>query len=314
MESLNVSNFHEQESNPLLAGAEITLVKIDVNEKVGGPRKKKMGFIGILENNIVEGSPVQIKGISGGRTSFVQKIYKKDGRLFVDTQNSTYEIILNKEQKAKKDFEGLKLKNDLGEISLPIDAMEAKLDNDVINAPKLHVYINKKLLKNILLEVHGGEIFMTIEDRFVVLTKVHNIHLPFYISSEGTSGKRKGEWYPFFGYNGHWLVKGSVDVKKGDMVYHPAITEVQNLLNHNLIIPQELIQTSGKIIDENNNTQFDLNRCLKFQYTYSTEYSKYNHPNLVFLERITGYKPQKVTSNNVASVDEWIKDIVSHIK
>lgn len=84
--------------------------------------------------------------------------------------------------------------------------------------------------------------------RLFVVANINGQKVPFYISSHGTSGKHKGEWYPFFGNTGNWLVKGSVD-KNGNMNYHPKIDAVTKLLNDNLKLPSLGLQhqlTNGK--------------------------------------------------------------------
>lgn len=35
----------------------------------------------------------------------------------------------------------------------------------------------------------------------------------------GTDGKNVGEWYPFFGYDATWLIKGSVNKENGKIDY-----------------------------------------------------------------------------------------------
>lgn len=82
--------------------------------------------------------------------------------------------------------------------------------------------------------------------RIFVVADINGQKVPFYISAHGTSGKHKGEWYPFFGNTGNWLVKGSVD-KNGNMNYHPKIDAVTKLLNDNLKLPS--IGLTHKLID-----------------------------------------------------------------
>ena len=72
--------------------------------------------------------------------------------------------------------------------------------------------------------------------RNFVLANVNGKIIPFYKSRQGTDGKIAGDWYPFFGNTGNWLVKGSID-KNGKMNYSKEIDRITELLNANLRIP-----------------------------------------------------------------------------
>ncbi len=269
-------------------------------------------FSGVLDQDVKLGLPIRIVN-RRGNTSAVNKIYKFGSSYFIQTDTSVYEII--------PEFEGLSLRNELGEINLPKDAKSAELGNEVISllridekgGQKYRVYINKPVLNDILLEVHGGNLFRAINGRFIVIVKVNNIHLPFYISSKGTSGKKKGEWYPFFGYNDEWLIKGKV-VENGVMRYHPEISRIQELLNKNFVIPIDYISSNGKFISktgrESTRESLDLNKYFKYQEFSSTEYK---HDEQGFIEHITGYKPRKVFHGDSSSSKKWIKSITGSI-
>lgn len=73
--------------------------------------------------------------------------------------------------------------------------------------------------------------------RFVVVDIPGIGPIPYYISSKGTDGKIKGDFYPFFGIgnNGHWLIKGGVD-SKGLMQYTPEIDNIAFALNQNPLL------------------------------------------------------------------------------
>jgi len=63
--------------------------------------------------------------------------------------------------------------------------------------------------------VMGGKI-----DRPMVTVKVNGVPVVFYRSSEGTSGKKVGGWFPAFGLGeGDWVIKGNVDKATGKMPY-----------------------------------------------------------------------------------------------
>jgi hypothetical protein len=56
--------------------------------------------------------------------------------------------------------------------------------------------------------------------RPIVIAKLADVSIPFYRSANGTSGKKKGSWFGFFGFGSHyldkpqrldWMVKGSLE-------------------------------------------------------------------------------------------------------
>lgn len=117
-----------------------------------------------------------------------------------------------------------------------------------IDDPEIGLKItNADKLNDVLVSKDGNSIFMMgSSGRIFVVADINGQKVPFYISAYGTSGKHKGEWYPFFGNTGNWLVKGSVD-KNGNMNYHPKIDAVTKLLNDNLKLPS--IGLRHKLID-----------------------------------------------------------------
>jgi hypothetical protein len=78
--------------------------------------------------------------------------------------------------------------------------------------------------------------------RKIVVAKVNGGHLPFYCSFEGTSGKKAGKWYPFFGFSGTseedlWFIKGSIEEGKS------ADEQIQEMENgYNSIEIQEVLK------------------------------------------------------------------------
>jgi len=125
----------------------------------------------------------------------------------------------------------------------------AKLPSEIVEQFKgedHEVYINNPELQGTLLAREGKYLFRAIQGRMFTIAKVGEFYLPFYISSAETSGKNQGEWYPFFGYTGNWLVKGDVG-KKGEMEYSDKITEIQNLLNKNFKIPAKYLDQFGEM-------------------------------------------------------------------
>lgn len=278
------------------------------------------------------------------KTSFVRSVYdyiyngEKDGVKIHDkeTLNRMEAVVLEYEkpkeieettsaqEKQEKEFKGLSLKNEYGEINFPTDAKNVDFDDEVVNqtlnsseGKSTRIFINKPVLKDYLLEVNGAEIFRAVQGRFMVVAKVENIHLPFYISSAGTDGKKQGEWYPFFGYNGSWLVKGHLN-ENGEMNYHPEITKVQKVLNENLILPADFISVKGELKatpagEQNEKVYFDINKHLKYQNPFLIpELKKVREDK--YVEKITGYNPKKVVIDKNESIDKWIGDIVKSIK
>lgn len=226
----------------------------------------------------------------------------------------------------EKPFKGLDI--DMGDIGLvysPLKLQEASLGKDIVDLPyesnegkrDYAIYINKPELEKVLLETNGVHIFRAMQGRFVVLAKVNNIHLPFYISSSGTSGKRQGEWYPFFGYTGSWLVKGEVK-SNGDMYYHPEIKKVQDILNKNLVLPASYISPRGKFGTNLNkrgvepqNVLFDINQHLKYQNYMFTDYADYDQ---AYVEHMTGYMPVGVENDGGDSAGRWVRGVVKQIR
>jgi len=237
-------------------------------------------------------------------------------------------IFRSKDPSRREGRKRLVLESELGTVSIPDDMRSARLNGKLFDADfgDTHIRINKKALKGILCEINGGEIFRAMERRFFVVAKVGRIHVPFYISSEGTSGKRQGEWYPFFGYTGDWMVKGRVS-SSGDMTYHQEITKVQKILNENLLIPVSKISLKGRAgpdrDDHNEPTQvlFDINKHLKYKALENTdEYKKRSKQesdpmlSAEYVASITGYKPDRKKIGHASSVaNDWIEEIVKKI-
>jgi hypothetical protein len=306
----------EEKFPDLPAGTKVVLEKKNLRGGTSSDVRLGAQLSGQILHDISVGQPIKLDDGSG--TSNVRKLYRNEDRLFIDTQTSTYEVLHYREG------HGLNIKNEYGEIRLPADAKEAKFDKEVVDVAiqggeKIH--INKPALQGVLIESHGGQIFRAMGGRIFVVAKVDNVHVPFYISSSGTSGKRKGEWYPFFGYTGDWLVKGKITGKNGEMEYHPAISKVQDLLNTELVLPVQYLSPRGKMGNryegddvEPTDTVFDINKHFKYQNVYFTEFAGHEDPDKDFVERVTGYKPTKVKNDKGDSVDDWIKDVVSRIE
>lgn len=306
----------------LIKGNQITLYKHNVTKDKESEIKSGSFLSGKLMHDLQIGNQILLDNNSN--TTSVKSVYEKSGRYFCETQTSLYEIII---RDIEEKFNGLELQNEFGSIHTPPDLHFAELGNKVIDIPfdgtlenpkDYRVYINKKALQDTLLKTNNANIFRAMNSRMFILAKVGNIHLPFYISSAGTSGKKQGEWYPFFGYTGSWLVKGSVNKESGSMDYHPSISEVQEKLNKNLIIPFKYLSPKGRMGNgqekgevEPKNIWFDIGEHLKYQNIMFTGYANTNEVD--YVKNITGYNPKRVINNGKGSSRLWINDIISKV-
>lgn len=183
------------------------------------------------------------------------------------------------------------------------------------------IIINADKLNGVLLARNGKVLFRAMQGRLFVIAKVGQFYIPFYQSSSGTSGKNRGQWYPFFGYN-NWLVKGRVG-SSGEMEYSKKIDDVTKLLNDNLKLPSNKDGASyltqfGQIISGGtpaNPTKvlYDINEDLGYE-SWFVEFdrkkgNKYSENE--FVADRTGFNPYNVINDGKGSVDLWIKDIVA---
>jgi hypothetical protein len=146
------------------------------------------------------------------------------------------------------------------------------------------------------------------QGRFFVLAKVGDFYLPFYISSAGTSGKKQGEWYPFFGYTGNWLVKGIVG-NKGEMEYSQKISEVQKLLQENLQFSSRFLNLKGEM-KVGDNVIYDINQDFNYIEHFTT-FGDGTVKETLWIQEITGFDPRNVNNDGKGSADAWINDIIA---
>jgi len=288
-------------------GADVALIKRQVFGKAATAVDIGHGLVGKLTNDITVGQPVDI---GRGNTSPVSRILisELDGRVSFDTQTSRYEVL-------DKRFKGLTLDTQDGSIRLPVDSQPARLDDRVVDFyfPTGRVHIDKPALIDILLETQGVHLFRAVDNRFMVLAKVGNIHLPFYVSSGTNGGKNSGEWYPFFGYTGDWMIKGQAITPQGAMEYHPQIDAVREALNRHLILPSAISPQGalgpGPVINQEPGVvMFDINNHLKYRASGpSPEEEKQ------FVDKMTGYAPRTIV-NKYESAMPWINAVVGSIK
>jgi hypothetical protein len=121
------------------------------------------------------------------------------------------------------------------------------------------IKIEKEKIKDLLVPIDGRLLFQGMHGRWFALAKVGDTTLPFYISSEGTSGKNQGEWYPFFGGSATkgWIIKGGLEeMNKGYGIEE--IKEVQKALNQGLQLPQNYIDLFGQLETTDHKKIFDI--------------------------------------------------------
>lgn len=126
--------------------------------------------------------------------------------------------------------------NQINNIINKFDKNEDKFSN----LPKIEQEVpfderlNELFKKSIFIESEDGKKYILQNGtRIAVIVDVKGVQIPFYQSSGGTGGKISGEWYPFFGNGGAWLIKGNIeDLKKGYDI--PELKEMMDYLNKNL--------------------------------------------------------------------------------
>lgn len=320
MEKLSLSKENPFKKLGFIKGQHIQLEKRIVEQ--GFESKVISGTVlsGNLKDDIHIGSAIFLD--NGANTTSISNFFEEDGHFFVKTRTSVYEIRLENNET----ISGLELKNKYGWVHTPFDAKIAELGEEIIDIAMksekndFSFYINKEKLQGVLLEVNNGQLFRAVQGRMMVVAKVGDGHLPFYVSSAGTSGKRAGEWYPFFGYTGTWLVKGHITNKDtGDMYYSDTIQKVQDLLNENFRFPASYISPRGKFgtePDENGieptKIYANLSKMLKYQnYMFDEKYK--DKSDAEYVQRITGYNPEKVVNDGGRSADAWINNIVKSL-
>lgn len=218
----------------------------------------------------------------------------------------------------KEHFCGLTMRTELGDIELPSGVQPVQLDSEIVDEQlgNSRFYINKPALAPLLLQVDGTQLFQA-TGRLMVLTRVNNIHLPFFASSSGTEGKMLGAWHPFFGCARGWLVKGAKALPSDtNVIYHPEITHVQDVLNTNLIIDKNALNPDGKVTDEDGRVLFDLNKHLSYKNFAATNEAKEHDAEIrewEFVRQLTGYGPTDVSFWG-KSFQQWIDAVVKQIR
>lgn len=119
-------------------------------------------------------------------------------------------------------------------------------------------YVNRLFDNNYFVEVDGKQIFSLTQGRWGIIVNVNGIKIPFYQSTSGTDTKIVGQWYPFFGDQGNWVIKGNSDDSNIGYGFK-AIQDVQSFLNKN-IKEKDAIARSGLISSDVLQNQDTLRR------------------------------------------------------
>lgn len=176
-----------------------------------------------------------------------------------------------------------------------------------------------------LAELFKNSVFVESEDgkkyilqngtRIAVIVNIKGLKIPFYQSSGGTGGKISGEWYPFFGNSGTWLIKGKIeDLKRGY-----GITELKEMMNYlNLTLPEYLY--NNLLTDEQK--QSFSNATWKRQ-VGKIQFVKEKNPEFIidpneageYMAKILGYKLSEAPSDEMdPKRSEFLQKILDSIK
>lgn len=303
-------------------GSRVLLIKQSMEPGKVSKIKQGEGIHGILVSPVEVGKPIVLK--NGSRTSDVKNIETNSDTIRITTETSVYEL--------QKLFSGLKMHSSIGDVSLPEDAQPPQLepgsapDFKARNGEKIiEVKIDRDALKNVLIQSGNGVVHV-IGERYVVLARVGGAHIPFYRSSSGTDGKRQGEWYPFFGHTGNWIIKGDI-AANGSMNYLPEITEVQKILNEHLVLPdpgyvnRDFNMVSGDKVLYSVSNEIPMSDFLK-----APEFKNFKNSDegqKEYIKRITGYNPDQLNRYHPSDreknptkaqmVQDWMSEILHGI-
>ncbi|CAN5760647.1 hypothetical protein BH11PAT2_BH11PAT2_02830 [soil metagenome] len=303
-------------------GSRVLLIKQSIASGESSGIQQGEGLQGILVSSIQIGQPILL--MDGGRTSRVQSVEPLQDKIRITTETSVYELYTL--------FSGLKIDSAIGRVSLPDDARPPKLEPGSAPGIKgragekiVQVKIDRNELNNVLIKVGNGVVHV-VGSRYIVLTRIGKAHVPFYRSSSGTDGKNQGEWYPFFGHTGDWLIKGDI-AKDGSMNYSPEITEVQKLLNEHLILPdtsflnREFNMTSVK----DGSILYSLGKDIPMDNFIDSEQFKnrgdnYDEAERLYVKSLTGYDPVQLKGHHPGYKDgksqmvwDWISEVTQGV-
>lgn len=301
-------------------GSKVLLVK----ESITSGQRSNVGrgeeLVGKLINTIEVGKPIMLE--NGSQTTRIQSIEQNRENIRIITETSVYKIY--------KLFNGLSVNSDVGSVSLPEDAQKAELKPGSAPGFKFHgqeekvfeIKIDRDELKDVLIQTGGAAVHI-IGNRYVVLARVGQAHVPFYRSSKGTDGKNAREWYPFFGHTGDWIIKGNIQ-SDGNMQYLPEISKVQRVLNEHLILPDTgyLDKNFNLTSASNGKIHYSIGQGIPItDFLDSETYRKsdtYEEGERQYMREITGYNPEKLKYYNPGRNDDpkrimsnkWMDDVL----
>lgn len=93
-------------------------------------------------------------------------------------------------------------------------------------------------------KINNSAFFEQTSGRDAIVFNIDGAIVPIYRSSEGTSSKIKGEWYPFFFNGGDWLVKAGADTYK-DGYNNSIIKQILDALNKNYKYDKPIAKVKG---------------------------------------------------------------------
>jgi hypothetical protein len=305
-------------------GSAIGLIKKEIIAGAHSVVKHGEGVSGRLLAPIFVGEPILLD--SGSRTSRVKNTEQTATSVIITTETSVYEL--------HKLFDGTNIDSPMGKVSLPRDARPSQLkpgsaremrNRNSKNGEIIQVKIDRDKLKDILIQTGGKVVHIVDAKRYMILARVGNAHIPFYRSSNGTDGKKQGEWYPFFGHTGKWLIKGDV-VDDGSMHYSPEITAVQDILNENLILPSaSYLNRDFQLTLSNGAVAYDIGQEIPMGSVMGSQEYQDNKDidiaSAAYIKRLSGYDPRALDGYHPKNKNpeksrmplEWIEKILKEI-
>jgi hypothetical protein len=133
-----------------------------------------------------------------------------------------------KKPKGKKSKKPATAETDIEKRARIADIITSQLDLGV-ELPKI---LDTLAEQGYVEKINGNSFFKQAARRDAIVFNIDGAIVPVYRSSEGTSSKTKGEWYPFFFNGGDWLVKAGASTYK-DGYNNPIIKQILDSLNKN---------------------------------------------------------------------------------
>ena len=254
---------------------EVVLLNPIVKNKISVIEKPVIKHANIYENEIELQKLVnnKLNEYNNLREPFNEKYFDETKNEYILDENwkKDYDYIINLREEIKYDLWKLttikewfiQLDGIFGKIEKPqnikIPNISWVFEKDIIRSDwvKEKIYVNKDILKDILVE-SNWETVRYGTNRLFILAKVWDTIIPFYRSSEGTSWKTTGKWYPFFGETEHWIVKWTVESDWTMEYNNKELTAVTDIINKNFIIPPDMLFTGFKKWSNNSESAEDF--------------------------------------------------------